>query len=139
MTRRVGTWVALTAALILTTGALADDLGDADSLLCSTGQAVVCSVEGICESAPSWILDIPQFIIVDLKARTLSTTPASGENRSTPVKNMERADGMILVQGIENGRAFSILIDERTGALTAAVARDSLTVSVFGACTPELQ
>jgi len=36
---------------------------------------------------------------------------------------------------MEGGRAFSFVIDEATGLLTVAVARDGLSVSVFGACT----
>jgi hypothetical protein len=41
-----------------------------------------------------------------------------------------------VLQGYENGRAFSFMIDEATGDVTAAVARETVAVSVFGACTP---
>ena len=41
-----------------------------------------------------------------------------------------------MLQGFENGRAFSFLIAEKTGRASIAVARDGLGVSVFGACTP---
>ena len=135
MTRCIGTWVALTAALILTTAALADDLVDADSLLCSTGQAVVCSAEVICESAPSWILDIPQFIIVDLKARTLSTTPASGENRSTPVKNMERSNDHLILQGAEEGHGWDMAISTKTGEMRASMVGEAVSLLMSGTCT----
>jgi hypothetical protein len=37
---------------------------------------------------------------------------------------------------LENGRAFSLVINESTGMLSAAVARDGKSVGVFGACTP---
>ena len=91
---------------------------------------------GECAGGPSWILNIPQFIEVDLNERTLSTTAASGELRSTRIKNLEREDGVIVVQGFEQGRAFSFLITEETGMASIAVARDGLGVVVFGACTP---
>ena len=73
---------------------------------------------------------------MDLAAKTLSTTAASGENRSTPIKNLEREEGMIILQGYENGRAFSFVIAEEDGMASIAVARDGLSVAVFGACTP---
>jgi hypothetical protein len=34
------------------------------------------------------------------------------------------------------GRAFSFVIVEKTGMASIAVAREGMTVSVFGACTP---
>ena len=48
---------------------------------------------------------------------------------------MERQDGVLFIQGIESGRAFSFVVEELTGILTASVARDGVSVSVFGACT----
>ena len=89
-----------------------------------------------CSNEPPWKLDIPQFIEVDLDERTLSTTEASGENRSTPIKNLEREEGLIILQGYEKGRAFSFVIAEEDGMASIAVARDGLNVAVFGACTP---
>ena len=59
-----------------------------------------------------------------------------GQNRSTPIKNLERDNGKIVLQGFEKGRAFSFLITEKTGMASIAIAREGLAVSVFGACTP---
>jgi hypothetical protein len=117
-------------------GLLADDLRGADRLLCSAVQATVCWPEGDCEIGPPWNWNIPQFIEIDLDKKTLGTTEASGENRRTPIKNLEREDGNIFLQGFEQGRAFSFVITEESGRLAVAVARDGITVSVFGACTP---
>ena len=130
-------WLILAAGLlVLATNVKADELTGADRFLCSAAQATVCSIDGSCASEPPWKLDIPQFIEVDLGEKTLSTTEASGENRSTPIKNLERDEGMIVLQGYENGRAFSFVIAEEDGMASIAVARDGLSVAVFGACTP---
>ena len=126
--------VALTATLA--GPALADDLTGADQLLCTSVEANVCSMEGACASAPPWTFNVPQFIEVDLAERTLSTTEASGENRQTTIKNLEREGNLIFLQGVEDGRAFSFVISVSDGLASIAVARDGLTVSVFGACTP---
>lgn len=129
--------VALTLAFLIVLPALrADDLTGAERLLCTAVQTTVCSSEGTCSTEPPWNLNIPQFIEVDLKEKTLSTTAASGENRSTPIKNVEREAGLIYLQGVEDERAFSFVIAEADGMASIAVARDGLTVSVFGACTP---
>ena len=123
-------------ALALPSAASADDLTGQQELLCTAVQVNVCNDDGECTSDQPWNLNIPQFIEVNLKDKKLSTTKASGENRSTPVKNLERADGLIVVQGFENGRAFSFVITEKTGMLVASVAREGKVVAVFGACTP---
>jgi hypothetical protein len=43
---------------------------------------------------------------------------------------------MIVIQGFEKGRAFSFVITEESGSLSAAVAAEGKAVAVFGACTP---
>jgi hypothetical protein len=115
--------------------ARADDLKGANVLLCTAVQATVCTPDGDCEIGPPWNWNIPQFIEVDLGGKILRTTKASGENRSTPIKNLERAEGKIFIQGVERGRAFSFVIEEDTGYATIAVAREGIGVTVFGACT----
>ena len=125
-----------TVMLLAAAAATADELKGVDSFLCSPSQVTVCSVDGDCSAEPPWKLDIPQFIEVDLERKTLSTTEASGENRSTPIKNLEREEGLIILQGYENGRAFSFVIAEEDGMASIAVARDGLSLAVFGACTP---
>ena len=114
----------------------ADDLRGADSLLCTSVKVVRCTAAQACEGGPPWNMDIPQFVQLDLAAKMLSTTAASAEQRSTPIQSMMRENGMIVLQGVENARAWSFMIVEETGLLSAAIARDGITVSVFGACTP---
>ena len=129
----------LAAALWLLAGPAvvwADDLKGAQGLLCTAGQAALCTDDGDCMIQKPADLNIPLFLELDLKEKRISTTRASGENRSTPIRTLERTDGMLFVQGIEGGRAFSFVISEDTGLLSAAVARDGKAVSVFGACTP---
>lgn len=70
-----------------------------------------------CASGAPDELDIPQFIEVDM--------------------NLKRAEGKIVRQGLENQRGYSFLIDEKTGSMAVAVARDGCSVTAFGSCTPQ--
>jgi hypothetical protein len=70
-----------------------------------------------------------------VKNKKLQTTKASEQIRSTPFSTVSRNAGKIYLQGLENGRAFSFVIDEATGRLTVAVSRDGVAVTAFGACT----
>ena len=116
--------------------AAADDLKGAQSLLCTAVDASLCTDDGNCVLANPADLNIPEFVQVNLIEKMLSTTKASGENRTTPIRTLERGDGAIFIQGLEQGHAFSFVISESTGTLSAAVALDGQAVSIFGACTP---
>lgn len=129
----------LVAAAILAAGvqaARADDLAGATRFLCASVQATVCVEDGECVVDLPWNLNIPDFIEVDLEARTLGTTAASRLNRTTAIEHLSRSDGVIVFHGFEMERAFSWVISEATGRLTVAVATDGRSVAVFGSCTP---
>jgi hypothetical protein len=114
----------------------ADNLTGANRILCTAVQVTACVDSGDCVVDLPWNLNVPQFIEVDLKAKKLATTKASGENRATPIDTLRRENGAIVIQGFEKGRAFSIVIIEETGGMSAAVATEGKAVGVFGACTP---
>ena len=128
---------AVVAVIGLGAGAArADNVAGAGRLLCAAVEATGCMQEGDCVIGTPAFWNIPEFIEVDLTGRTLSTTRASGTLRSTPIKHIEKLDGIIVLQGAEGGRAFSFVITEETGVVAATVAREGFTISVFGACTP---
>jgi hypothetical protein len=126
----------LLLALLASLAASADDLRGADRLLCSTLQASVCVPDEGCATVPASALNIPQFINVDVRGKTLSTTAASGENRRTPLSSVERRDGLLVMHGYEHGRAFTLLVPELSGQATFASASEDRSVVVFAACTP---
>lgn len=123
-------------AALTASPAVADDLTGAKALLCSAVEVSACESTFGCDSGPATDWRVPAFLEIDLATKTLRTTKASGENRTTVASVLDRKDGRIVLQGVDNGRAFSILVRESDGIMTAAVAREELTVSVFGACTP---
>jgi len=136
MRRFKGFIVAAAATLALAPAALADNLAGADRLLCSAGRVTACWDSDDCYVGSPSELNVPQFVEIDLTAKRVSSTKASGEGRATTFPNVRREEGRIVLQGYENGRAFSFVIDEETGDMVAAVATRSVGATVFGACTP---
>ena len=136
MKNLVGFCVLLLLITVTPTATLADNVKDSEVILCTSIQATVCYMDEDCEIGTPWNWNIPQFIEIDFAEKVLRTTKASGENRQTSFKNIEREAGLIFLQGVERGRAFSFAIEEDTGLVSIAVARNGVTVSVFGACTP---
>ena len=121
--------------LLATVSAQADDLQGVDRMICAASQVQICLELDTCYSATPWELDVPDFVVIDVKKKTVSTTKSSNRDRSTTFSSVAKQSGLIYLQGMEGGRAFSFVIDEATGRMTVAVSRDGLTVSVFGACT----
>ena len=124
-------------ALMFASPLASDVLKDADRVLCVPGPVFHCVADGDCKSELPEDENVPEFIEVDLKKKTLATTRASGEDRSTPIQSQSRTAGYIYLQGVENGRSFSMVISENTGDLTFVVAADGETATMFGDCTPD--
>jgi hypothetical protein len=127
--------VVASVGLLVSGVALADNLEGTDRLLCATGQIMICVEEADCYPAHASELGVPDFVVIDLKNKKMQTTKASEQVRTTAFSTVSRNGGKIYLQGIENGRAFSFVIDEVTGRLTVAVSRDGVSVTVFGSCT----
>lgn len=114
----------------------AEDLTGTDRFLCAGLQATHCDTTGVCVTGMPWDWNMPEFVVIDLDAKVVSTTRAVERFRRTPIRALERSDGEIFLQGVENARAFSFVIDEASGVASIAIAADGYTISVFGACTP---
>ena len=70
--------VLISAFTLVASAAFADNIENTDRLLCSTSRIIVCFEDGECIDAHPWELNIPQFVVIDAKKMTLSTTKASG-------------------------------------------------------------
>jgi hypothetical protein len=118
--------------------AKADDLTGVDRFICSTGPVSACCDSGECATGQAAELGVPQFLEFDVKQKRISSTKASGLNRTTPIDTVKRENGNLVMQGVENGRAFSFVVDEKDGTLSAAVAvvDAGCTLTGFAWCTP---
>jgi len=123
------------AGLFLAGAAHADPLTGVNRFVCSAVQSQICLEGDTCYSASPWELGVPDFVVIDLKKNMISTTKSSGDERSTKFNRVSNDDGTIVLQGIQNGRAFSLVIDDATGLMSSAIVRDGIVVNVFGACT----
>ena len=124
------------STLVASSPVRADDLRGAQTFLCAAREVFACVAGDRCDRIEPEVLNIPDFLIVDLASKELRTTAASAENRVSPIASVTRESGLLFLQGTDNGRAWSFLVQEATGALTASVAREALSVSAFGVCTP---
>jgi hypothetical protein len=105
-------------------------------LLCAVIEVFDCQADGDCQRGTAESVNLPQFVKVDFAEKTLST-PEQGERKSiTPITHAERVDGNMVLQGVEGGRAWSMVIAKETGKISATVSDHQVGFVVFGACMP---
>ncbi len=103
-------------------------------MLCAVTAMSECEANGQClRSAPQEGNNLPTFLRVDVKGRTLTANDGSG--RKTEIKAAGIVDGQLMLQGIENGKAWNMVIGLETGKWGGAVVEDDGSFAVFGACT----
>jgi hypothetical protein len=133
--RAITSVIALVAASTVLP-AVADDVTGKDKILCTTLRVKECFADGGCVEGPPETWNIPRFTRIDLDEMTLETTEASGQKRSTPIERIEREGDDIALQGAENGKAFSFLLESDTGTASVAIALEGSVLASFGYCTP---
>ena len=131
-------YTALAALVLLASSPLvAESIVGADKIICAVVVQEVCASDEPCtDGGPTWNTEIPEFLEFDLKNQNVSTTRASGVKRSTKL-DVRRESGLIIMQGSELGKAFSVVINELSGIATASVTADGEVMTVFATCTPD--
>jgi hypothetical protein len=103
-------------------------------MLCAVTAVSECTADGNCQrSAPQAGNNFPTFMRVDLKDKALRADDGSG--RKTDIRASSIVDNQLMLQGIENGKAWSMVIKSDTGRWGGAVVEDDGSFALFGACT----
>lgn len=80
------------------------------------------------------LTSIPTFIILDLKTKSLRGI-ISNHAKATPIKRVEMTDSYLILQGDENNRVWSMMVNRDTGKLSASVSGEQYGFLLFGSCT----
>ena len=103
-------------------------------MLCAVTAVSECTADGKCErSAPQAGNNLPTFMRVDVKGKVLRADDGSG--RKTEIKVSSIVDDQLMLQGIENGKAWNMVIKSDTGRWGGSVVEDDGSFALFGACT----
>jgi hypothetical protein len=124
--------------LALAAPAAAGDFDGSKRLVCVPQEALECEPSEPCMRVTPDELGIPNFLEVDFKAKVLrDDTGATRE--TTAIQNVAKVDGKTILQGAQRGRAWSIVIDQGTGHMSAAVSGvdddgERFGFTLFGVC-----
>ncbi len=67
---------------------LAGDFDGSKPLLCAVIETFECGPGGECQRGTAESIDIPQFLKISFEKKAISSTPESGQVRTTKIKNM---------------------------------------------------
>lgn len=103
-------------------------------LLCAPNIILECEETGDCHQHTVESANISPFVAINFEQKTMSDT--ANHSRTSMIKHLEHIDGHLVLQGVEHGRGWSIVIDEETGFLSASTVDEGVGFVIFGACTP---
>ena len=103
------------------------------SIVCSLGDATICTPSG-CHVADLDTLDVPQLIRLDLEHGVMNAVTPQHSGRRSHFEIIESGESTLVLQGYENGRAFSAVLNE-PGTLAISASTESTNFSVFARCT----
>ena len=115
----------------------AGDFDGSKPLLCAVIETIEYEQGGECQRGTAESIGIPQFLIINFQEKVISSTPESGPVRTTKIKNMERIDGKLILQGVQMGKAWSMVINEATGKVIISISDVMAGFIVIGACTTQ--
>jgi hypothetical protein len=127
------TCLAASILLLAPLGAAAQTPGWPVSVVCALADPTICTPDG-CHQADLDNLDVPRLIRLDLEKGVMHAVTPQHAGRRSHFKVVDSSETRIVMQGFENGRAFSGVLDE-PGTLAISTAVEGTTISVFGRCT----
>ena len=122
--------------------AAAGDFDGSKELLCAVMDLIECMPGGKCIEVTAEDVGIPNFLRTDFMKKKLSATFADGSKKISPIVNLEKIDGKLILQGAEegiegvrDGLGWSLAIDEDNGKMVLTASGEAVAFVMFGACT----
>ncbi len=129
------TLLSMILGLAVSSAAAAADFDGSRNLLCVPTDATQCEGAGDCDRVAVEEINLPRFVNVEFKQKRLRGTLLGGEEQTTEIQNVQNPGGRVILQGAENGRGWSMTIDQTTGDMSIAIAGDDIGFILFGVCT----
>jgi hypothetical protein len=117
---------------VLAAEAGAEGLDGKAPLVCDLTSAAQCDGGATCRGVTLEQIDLPPVIHVDFAASQLASEDGQ---RTSPIGATEALEAALVVQGHQNGRGWTLVIDRATGQLSATLAEAEGALVVAGACT----
>ncbi len=115
----------------------ADNAITSSPLICSLIKVVECDMDAGCIGDEPDNMGLPQFVKIDIENKKIMTVKDVPEKRESIIRTLESSNGKMFLQGLDKdkGRAWTIVISENTGEMSATISEEQFGFIVFGRCT----
>ena len=124
----------VTAVSFFAGSASASALNTEEVIHCAIIEAVSCELRMGCETGGADMVNLPNFVQIDIPGGQLTGNRPDGTELATQIERVESLDGLTIIQGGEEGVGWTILVDEETGHMTVSGSRADEGLIIFGAC-----
>ena len=119
---------------LLPLAALAEGLDATKPMTCALAEVAECDEMAHCSEVTLEQIDLPGGWRVDFAAKQLVSMDGQ---RKSPISAVEALETVLVLQGLQNGRGWTMVVERATGHLTATLA-DLVGVFVLaGGCSAE--
>lgn len=124
------------AAVSLASGASAGAIDGVAPALCATVETFECAPNSSCIRDSPEAIALPRFIRLDFAGKTaIAERIGGGEPLTAEILTSQVQQGRLLLQGMQNGNAWSLTVSQATGAMSLTVSGDDVGYVIFGSCT----
>ncbi len=134
-------FIACLTIVLSVTGFSQSVMAKDDAMICAVTKAIACHKQSDCIQGTAADINLPLFFKINPKNNEIVSVKETGERRVSNIKHTAKdVDGRFLIyQGVEQGGAWSAVIDTTTGSLTASsAAGENEAYIVYGACSKSL-
>jgi hypothetical protein len=124
------------ALLMSASAAQATDFDGSRALLMAVIDITECHPGGVCEGVTPQEASLPRFIEIDFDKKAISEVGDDQDERRTAIQSITKGEGVLILQGAQNGRGWSLTITEASGDAVATISDTQSGFVIFGACTP---
>jgi hypothetical protein len=110
-------------------------------MICAVTQAVACQKGSDCQSGSATDSQMPVLLKINPGKNEIVSKKENGEKKISTIKQTttDQAGRFVIYQGVEQGGAWSTVVDKTTGSMTISVAAgENDAFIIFGSCSTSL-
>lgn len=104
------------------------------NLICSVIDVVGCADNGACLEGSSRDFNLPGLLVIDFGKKQVRAHSDAGIDAVSPIKNQEKTEQQLILQGVENHRGWTLSVDRLDGSLALSSSGSDINMMVFGTC-----
>ncbi len=134
-------FLVLIQLIFILTLSSANTMADNAPMICAVTQAISCQKGGDCISGSAGDLNMPLFLKINPEKNEIVSKKENGEKKISIIKqtSSDKDNHFVIYQGVEQGGAWSTVVDKTTGSMTISIAAgESDAYIIYGACSTSL-